>query len=103
MGCDIHTAVEKYDEDSDTWFMIPVEIYQDIERRNYEFFAALAGVRGKGPEAKGLPDDISLGSQWIVHGWGTDGHSHTWEMLDDFLEIYKQHAWEPEYIADLKM
>ncbi len=53
-------------------------------KRNYDFFAALAGVRGDGPEPRGVPDDVSSLSKYIIDGYAGDGHSHSWMSLKDF-------------------
>jgi hypothetical protein len=106
MGCDIHMVLEEkqadgtwqgvhdYDDGAshkshdllcesnhaaakpEQWFA-----YWKVRRRNYELFAALAGVRGSGPEPRGLPHDISTMAASRVAAWDHDGHSHTWFTL----------------------
>lgn len=102
MGCDIHTFVErKYKGD---WVMIqptPYRLaghdgneYTLAEHRDYGFFFALAGVRAPNGvketvEPKGLPPDVSQSVD--MHSgelWGIDAHSHSWEMLEDFINLY---------------
>ncbi len=100
MGCDIHTFVER--KHKGRWVMIQPTPYSLIEKesyalaeqRDYGFFSALAGVRSqhvdvKCAEAKGLPPDVSQSVE--MHSeelWGIDAHSHSWEMLEDFINLY---------------
>ena len=62
MGCDIHGVLEvKW---NDKWIGLHNYPYSENANhytmyRDYAFFAALAGVRGPGPEANGLPKLIS--------------------------------------------
>jgi len=97
MGCDIHLVLErKY---NDVWigvdtfnshtsaidhnFSFPV-----AKVRNYDRFAALASVRGEGPLPKGIPDDISQTSKYLIDYWGKDGHSHSWLPLKEAVDIF---------------
>ena len=109
MGCDIHFCVEKQIEG--TWIGVyssdftPSLASQNEKRgegdwsvqwkrtpvfksRWYRFFALLAGVRGDGPDPKGIPDGISTLSQAGVDSWNGDGHSHSWETLENFCRAY---------------
>jgi hypothetical protein len=52
--------------------------------RNYDFFARLAGVRGEGPEPKGLPRDRSELTGYHLSEDDSDLHSHSWDTLEDF-------------------
>lgn len=99
MGCDIHWVLErKY---HDKWIGVATEYAETAKRdslqgivtqpnwplvgnRNYEFFASLAGVRGEGPEPKGLPADVSDYAAALSADWDGDGHSHSWDTLEDF-------------------
>lgn len=54
-------------------------------QRDYAFFAALAGVRGDGPEPKGMPQDASELAKYMIEKDGDDGHSHSWDSLEDFV------------------
>ena len=83
MGCDIHGWVEA--KIGDKWVAI-TELYSD--GRNYERFAALAGVRGDGPEPKGIPDDISDTVKYWIDFWSGDGHSHTWFPIKEAAKIF---------------
>lgn len=62
---------KSYDEMPKLW-----GAYWKCEGRNYNLFAALAGVRGEGPEPNGIPDDVSDLAEMMIDSWGTDGHSH---------------------------
>lgn len=105
MGCDIHVFLEK--QTNDGWVHIPDlpkekrKVVDDkghiiaqweattCENRNYMRFVALAGVRGKGPVAKGLPPDISAGVNRSYEIWVPDGHNHTWYPLEEAARIFK--------------
>ena len=68
-----------------------------IGTRNYQFFAALAGVRGEGPEARGLPDDVSPLVAEEAENWDGDGHSFSWYSARDMVPIFMEyHMSEPE-------
>jgi len=111
MGADIHMYVEKR-MPSGNWVCVrnlnePISskslnlMYQDrsasneefmgfweLRNRNYELFSALAGVRGDGPEPKGLPQDVSEYVEVEFQGWGMDAHSASWYLADEFVQIY---------------
>lgn len=99
MGADIHWVIEKKFEKgwapvlTDYSPFIPYQIRNSVHifhtgSRNYAFFAALAGVRGSGPKPNGLPDDISDAGEIVATQWETDGHSHGWLPLRQFIEAY---------------
>ncbi len=89
MGCDIHGCIEK--KIGDKWVMVDLLVYDDrASSRNYQVYAELASVRGESNnKPKGIPEDVSEGTQYHIDYWGTDGHSHSWHSLEDTLEIYK--------------
>jgi hypothetical protein len=88
MGCDIHTHVERYDPVTEQWVGIKTTGYEaKAQGRDYELFAKLAGVRGNGPEPRGMPDDISPYVRWELESWEADAHSHSWCPLLDFITI----------------
>ncbi len=58
--------------------------------RNYARFAKLAGVRGPGPDPRGLPEDVSDTGRLLSDVWGADGHSHSWVDLKTASEIFLQ-------------
>lgn len=96
MGCDIHAWIEvKYKEE---WVLV-----DDLGvHRNYELFADMAGVRGNGPEPRGLPEDVSKGAQWRSEQWGADGHSHSWLYALEFLALIKRTKEYGRYIEEYK-
>ena len=57
-----------------------------LGRRDYDFFARLAGVRGGGPEPNGVPPDASALAQRCVMRWEGDGHSHVHMALREFVK-----------------
>ncbi len=57
-----------------------------LGRRDYDFFARLAGVRGDGPEPNGVPSDASALTQRCVMRWEGDGHSHVHMTLREFVK-----------------
>ena len=111
MGADIHMYIEKR-MPSGNWACVrnlnePIRseglhvMYQDrsssnggfdafwrLRSRNYELFAALAGVRGDGPEPKDLPQDVSEYVMTEYAGYGMDAHSASWYSADEFVQIY---------------
>jgi len=130
MGCDIHIHLERRvvlpERNIDCWqtvnqftgipldgirletaIPIPREALKPrgvgwwgIEDRNYEFFAALAGVRGEGPEPRGIPDDLAPLTQAFFDSWEGDAHSHSWHYADEFMELFFRHCLSDERIAE---
>lgn len=105
MGCDIHMVLEVKDaERPGHW--VGIDAFKGHESRldkgwcspaatsrNYERFSALAGVRGEGQKARGLPADISETAAYLVRDWGVDGHSHSWLPLVEAAEIFLATEW----------
>lgn len=68
--------------------------------RNYNLFAALCGVRANHfydevnpvSEPKDLPIDVSKEVKNESDDWGSDGHSHSWNTLQE-LEKYDWQPW----------
>lgn len=90
MGTDIHGLIETQDDDG-SWHMIYVLRSNDIiERRDYEVFAALAGVRGEGPKAKGFPIDLSPEARWIFDNSGD--HTPSWVTVAELVEVMNTHG-----------
>ena len=87
MGCDIHYVIERKLEDG-VWIGIASTDYSlqcsETALRNYEFFAALAGVRGNGPEPLGPPEDCSSLTRHCIECWNGDGHSYSFLPLEEF-------------------
>ena len=97
MGCDIHMVLER--KHGDHW--IGVDSFKGhycaldkryawplATSRNYSRFAALAGVRGDGPDPRGIPDDASELSKLQIADWGQDGHSHSWMSVAEAAPIF---------------
>ena len=124
MGCDIHFVVERKSKGLNRWIGVwssgssprfPSDIsmaallaeeptnlwvYRNIvlKDRNYAFFAALAGVRGDGPDPAGLPEDVSELAQEESEAWDGDGHSHSWNTLYDFVHTWLSVAYPSKYM-----
>ena len=109
MGCDIHMVLER--RIGDRWLGVnsfsghhsrwvkPGEYdwYSPVATsRNYERFAALAGVRGEGPPPRGLPSDISELAALLSDEYGADGHSHSWMPLVDAVPLFLRTHWQGE-------
>lgn len=102
MGCDIHMVLEQHDDEFGWVGVDSFRCYRDHKGefsysgatdRNYRRFAALAGVRGDGPEPKGIPDDASPLTRIAVRGWGGDGHSHSWLSVKEAAAIFVQRLY----------
>ena len=100
MGCDIHTNLEMYDEKTGQWLNIERGI---MSHRNYYFFASLAGVRGKGPEPKDLPDNVSRLTEILHTKWSADAHSASWDTPNDFVKKYKETHFDLDEIARIRI
>lgn len=91
MGCDIHGWIEWKPTDpayGGRWVGVR-PLTGNADDRNYERFAALAGVRGDGPEALGAPEDVSDTCRMEIERWDGDGHSHSYLPLPAALMIWK--------------
>lgn len=117
MGTDIHLYVEKKLPDGDWVFIQDLNktiiaeglagtegmgnnraFYWKASSRNYNMFSLLAGVRGPGPDPKGLPTDVSS-YVWYEHEcMGSDAHSASWSTPLEFMEAYIQsHSIDDEH------
>lgn len=96
MGCDIHGTIERKVDDK--WVMVE-PFPQDTRDRNYVRFALLAGVRGDGPTARGIPDDVSVSTKLHIDDWGVDGHSHSWLPLNEAAKIWLKTEWDKPSMA----
>lgn len=86
MGCDIHYSIEKFHESANQWgHVLRDSSSHRAADRNYIRFAALAGVRGDGPDPTGLPENPSLGTR--IHIDEEFGHSRSFSELYDFLRL----------------
>lgn len=100
MGCDIHLFIEhklgngpwiadkghevisEDEEDGEDGYKYVNDV--DSSGRNYTLFGYLAGVRTEGPNAKGLPKDVSEMVNTASELYGDDGHSHSYCSLKQF-------------------
>lgn len=111
MGCDIHVVLEK--KWNDMWVGVKEYtstrgnvfnpqtrewserfIFCKTTTRNYDRFAKLAGVRGEGPDPKGLPEDASDLSR-MLYGDNCDLHSHSWHSLQEAAQIFLASEGDP--------
>jgi hypothetical protein len=96
MGCDIHIVLERRHSEREPWIgvvafdAIKVSKRPPADDRYYEFFAAIAGVRGPGPKPLGMPPDMSELSRVQCSEMGTDGHSHSYLPAADFCERFRR-------------
>ncbi len=113
MGCDIHLVLEKYDDNLCEWVGLhdyrtpPSEAIQErpagwmsfkADRRDYNFFAHLAGVRAVGdgtyPTPKGIPADASSLTLHRHNAGEHDTHSASHMTLKEFAYIYAREVKE---------
>ena len=118
MGCDIHIVLERNFEGK--WIGLrdlsgidckalrfaaedgytKGYVWWKVTSRDYDLFGALAGVRReKGPEPRGLPDDVSDLAQALSDIEGADGHSHSWGLLSEIGLLFLVHT-NPNKILD---
>jgi len=97
MGCDIHLLIEARDKEKNQWVGVSGQLGLG---RNYEAFAALAGVRGDGPDPEGTPEDISQTGEYYVRSWNSDGHSHSHLAIKEFCKRWML-VDEPDQVAEL--
>jgi hypothetical protein len=109
MGCDIHTFIEfkigdqpwtpdkrhrkSLDEPDGYNYNRVNEAESD---RDYSVFAALAGVRGVGPQPKGIPDDVSELIAIALDQYGEDGHSHSYSSIEELEEALRNNDYFDE-------
>ena len=109
MGCDIHMFPE-YRVDGGAWQSHPdimVEIeeegtpdeyvyisYDEGIGRNYALFADMAGVRGNGPDPKGIPEGVSPIVARVIKSWSGDGHSFSYMSLGELKKLMKKHGYD---------
>lgn len=122
MGCDIHVVVEKkfgakwigmlecggfvYYEPDETlatgYKEKPSWCFSPARERNYDLFALLAGVRGDGPEPKGLPEDASELARALYPEVDTYLHSHSWCSLEEYIQHLLASEYEPAKVLLLE-
>lgn len=106
MGCDIHMYLERKIDDGE-WHIHPEHKKSEsdgyivdnpeltVTHRHYDLFAKLAGVRGHGPQPKGVPDDVSPEVEDVIEDYGLDGHSHSWISIEEFEKILNKLKFKP--------
>ena len=106
MGCDIHIVLEKRTENgwiaintfnavqTKNGFAFPV-----AQSRNYRRFAALAGVRGDGPDPKGFPEDASESAKFLYNRYLSDHHSASHLSVRDASPIFLATEHTPKKFA----
>lgn len=111
MGCDIHLVLEKHDEELGWIGIDAFRGHRDRKGeyssphatdRHYRRFAALAGVRGGGPEPRGVPGDASALTRLFVRDWDSDGHSHSWLPVAEAAKIFSKRFYSEEKPLDPK-
>lgn len=89
MGCDIHAYIETKVQGD--WVFIG-QVKSAGGDRDYEFFTHLCGVRNYNgdddnwPTPRGIPQDVSNGVQFYADRISDDGHSHSYESAQSFME-----------------
>ncbi len=79
--------IQRIEKQPETYNSTEYEAQAPVMRsRNYRFFAALAGVRGDGPNPLGEPLDSSALTSLCLGDWGADGHSISHLPLGEFIE-----------------
>ncbi len=103
MGCDIHFVIERKRKETIKWLGVLSTTYSKrmggAQTRDYDLFAELANVRGRtetGNYPKFIPHDISELALDEISIRGTDGHSHSYMKIDEFIACY-QRSKGPEY------
>lgn len=105
MGCDIHIVLER-NLGNDNWIGVHNFPYYRMaktdagccfppaEERNYNRFSKIAGVRGEGPDPRGVPENVSVLAQAEIDDWGSDGHSHSWLPIVEAAKLFAETAYE---------
>lgn len=120
MGCDIHPVLEKKWTNPNTgetnWVGVHAYPYTTIKEvwigdkptvvnhfhvpapqgRNYRLFAKLAGVRGDGPDPRGLPEDASDLALMSIGNTEGDLHSHSWATAREWVQACLAIEPDPE-------
>jgi hypothetical protein len=100
MGCDIHIVLESRKRATETapagpWIGLWCSDYfpgsrPTVARRNYEFFAAVASVRGEGRHRpRNLPEDISPLAWREYMRAPLDHHSASHMPATSFVDVYQ--------------
>jgi len=67
-------------------------IIPGVQFRDYALFTELASVRGEsitGRTPLGVPKDVSELANYMIEDWASDGHSHSYLSLNDFVDCYE--------------
>ncbi|MBM1817141.1 hypothetical protein [Pseudosulfitobacter pseudonitzschiae] len=93
MGCDIHVVIEE--KVNCGWLGVAatdmMEVRPAYAQRDYDFFGAIANVRGSGPNyPKNVPRDVSDLAWHLYMRHPTDHHSPSYMDLDDFCSIHNR-------------
>lgn len=85
MGCDIHGFTEvKIKEQWHAYSALNID-------RHYALFGRLAGVRSNEHEPivepRGLPENISIVTDWQYREWDSDAHTTSWLTHKEMAEI----------------
>lgn len=67
----------------------------DVTMRNSTLFSVLVDDDEGAAGPKGLPDDISETTRFMVDECGSDGHWHSWLPLDEAVAIFKEAYYRP--------
>ena len=114
MGCDIHIVLEHFDEKNEVWVGLHELGYMSksaltgvthdkststyvgwrLGERDYNFFYALAGIRGHDHEAPhreplGLPENMSSLSRHVLAD-NSDMHSPSWISARELIPILER-------------
>ena len=108
MGCDIHTVIEK--KVGEKWIgVLASDCAKDrpaYARRDYDFFAKIANVRGRGEYyPQNVPHDVSELAWHLYMRCPTDHHSPSHMSIELFCQLHHQmnpSMSRPEYcVGDL--
>lgn len=106
MGCDIHTLLQVFK--NDTWHTVAFDVSSG---RHYVRFGILAGVRNGRDyetisEPRGFPkdSDVALDENGSIWDFWLGDHSHSWVLLSEMLDYEAEHKTGEldEMINDIK-
>jgi hypothetical protein len=93
MGCDIHIVLERRKSGGEWIGAMATDFHPksriEVAQRDYDFFAAVANVRGSGGRyPKNVPKDISELAWELYMDAPTDHHSPSWMDAAEFCQIH---------------